>query len=454
MQKKNKPRAKSDLKSPGIFIPALFQTRLWRATVRDVAEHARVTTMTMYRGFKDKDNLVEEASRLVIKRHFDPSQFLMVVFQAPAKKALSALLLAALMRWYTALPAVLFIFSVMSGLSVATYGFPIDDPSAPPNVKYLIQHSDLVCRGHATEVSISGRQNQGSSQPSELRSMLILERCYKGILPEGVVRAVLTLPNSHDIPAPLSTLQKNEHCLFFLVKNGTTPNEYQFISSWNGCLKVSPIVASASANATESLTMLEADLQSGLADTNPSNLRENLRTLAGIGTLRSTDQIRTLAKHSDLDVRGAALLTLLFVHDYSKIQETLDFLASDFHSAQLVLLQNTIFGAFTTITDPVALKALHANVSSHSGRVRSAVVKGLQSIKSPESVPYLIDLLDDPAPIIRYDAVVSLADIEQKGPGWTTNIMAYKQEEVAIIPKWKEWWETVGKNKYGSRSTN
>jgi hypothetical protein len=344
--------------------------------------------------------------------------------------------------------------AVMSGLSIAAYGFPIDDPNAPPDVKYLVQHSDLVCRGHATEVSISGRQNLGPSEPPKLRSMLALERCYKGILPERLISAVFILPTSRDIPAPISALQKNEYCLFFLVKNGTVPNEYQFISSWNGCLRVSPLVANTSVDATEPLKMLEADLQSGLADTNPSNLRENLRILAGIGTLRSTDQIRALGKHSDLQVQGTALLTLLFVHDYSLIQETLDLLALEFHTAPLVLLQNTILWTFTTIKDPIALRALHANTSSHSGRVRSAVVKGLQSIKKPESVPYLIGLLDDPEPDIRYDAVVALADIEHKGQGWATNIVAYKQEEGAIIPRWKEWWETEGKNKYGSRSTN
>src|SRR5437016_1757339 len=104
MQKKNKPRTKSDLKVLESSILLFSRHGFGGATVRDVAEHARVTTMTMYRGFKDKDDLVEEAVRLVIKRHFDPSQFLMVVFQDPAKQALDALLLAALMRWYAALP--------------------------------------------------------------------------------------------------------------------------------------------------------------------------------------------------------------------------------------------------------------------------------------------------------------------------------------------------------------
>lgn len=284
--------------------------------------------------------------------------------------------------------------------------------------------------------------------------MLTLERCYKGILPERPVSAIYTLPNRRDVPAPIAGLQQNEYCLFFLVKNGTAPNEYQFISASNGCFRVSPIVVSTEVRGTEPVRTLEADLQAGLADTDPSNLRENLRMLAGIGTLQSTEQIRTLGKNSNLEVRGAAFLTLLFVHDYSEIQPTLDFLALDVHNSQLVLLQNTVLGTFNTIKDAAALKALQANASSHSGRVRSAVVKGLQSIKSPESVPYLIGLLDDPEPSIRYDAVVALADIEQKGPGWTTNIVAYKHEEGAIIPKWKEWWETEGKNKYGSRSAN
>jgi HEAT repeat protein len=197
--------------------------------------------------------------------------------------------------------------------------------------------------------------------------------------------------------------------------------------------------------------MLEADLQAELADSNPSSLREKLRVLAGIGTLKSTDQIKAITKHADLQVLGTALLTLLFVHDDCQLQETLDFLGLDSHSAQIALLQNTMLQTFTSIKDPIALKPLLANVSSHSGRVRRAVVKALESMKSPESVPYLIGLLDDPEPSIRYDAVVSLADIEQKGPGWTTSIVAYKQEEGAIIPRWKEWWETEGRNKYGGR---
>ncbi len=270
---------------------------------------------------------------------------------------------------------VVFAIAVMGELSLSAYGFPIDDPNAPPNVKYLIEHSDLVCRGHATEVFLSRQQTQGLSQPPELRSVLALERCYKGLLPESAIRAVFTFPGRSDVPAPISALQKNEHCLFFLVKYGTIPNEYEFISSWSGYMRVSAIVASARVDATEPLRMLEADLQAGLADSNPSSLRENLRVLAGIGTLRSTDQIRETTKHTDLQVRGTALLTLLFVHDYSQIQETLDFLALDFHSSQQAVLQNTMLQTFTTIMNPIALKTLHANVSSHSGRVRSAVVK-------------------------------------------------------------------------------
>lgn len=71
-------------------------------TLRDVAKHARVTPMTLYRGFKTMDDLVHEAILLVIERYFDESQLLKVLYEDSAKQELRVLL--ALLRWYAALP--------------------------------------------------------------------------------------------------------------------------------------------------------------------------------------------------------------------------------------------------------------------------------------------------------------------------------------------------------------
>lgn len=72
--------------------------------VHDIAKHTRVTPMTLYRGFKTKDNLIHEVLLLVIQRHFDPAQLLSMLFTDSASNKLPELLLPVLLRWYSSIP--------------------------------------------------------------------------------------------------------------------------------------------------------------------------------------------------------------------------------------------------------------------------------------------------------------------------------------------------------------
>ncbi len=60
--------------------------------------------MTLYRGFKTKDNLIREVLLLVIQRHFDPALLLSMLFTDSASNNLRDLLLPALLRWYSSIP--------------------------------------------------------------------------------------------------------------------------------------------------------------------------------------------------------------------------------------------------------------------------------------------------------------------------------------------------------------
>ena len=60
--------------------------------------------MTLYRGFKNKHHLIRETLELVIKLHFDPSQFLMILYEHPSTTEFGDLVLPALLRWYASLP--------------------------------------------------------------------------------------------------------------------------------------------------------------------------------------------------------------------------------------------------------------------------------------------------------------------------------------------------------------
>src|SRR5205809_3851907 len=72
--------------------------------MREVDRHAHVTPMTLYRGFQNKHDLIQETFEMVIQRHFDPSQFLMILYEHSARKELGDVLLTALLRWYASLP--------------------------------------------------------------------------------------------------------------------------------------------------------------------------------------------------------------------------------------------------------------------------------------------------------------------------------------------------------------
>jgi len=102
--KKTKPKTKAERRILESALLLFSRHGFGGTALRDVARHAHVTPVTLYRGFKNKHDLIRETLELVIKRHFDPSQFLMIVYEHSARKELGDLLLPALLRWYASLP--------------------------------------------------------------------------------------------------------------------------------------------------------------------------------------------------------------------------------------------------------------------------------------------------------------------------------------------------------------
>jgi AcrR family transcriptional regulator len=73
-------------------------------TIRDVAQKADVTPMTIYRLFKSKDKLFEMTLKTVTKRSLDQSQFLLTVFHKKEKQDFQALVTTLVRRWYDSVP--------------------------------------------------------------------------------------------------------------------------------------------------------------------------------------------------------------------------------------------------------------------------------------------------------------------------------------------------------------
>jgi HEAT repeat protein len=219
---------------------------------------------------------------------------------------------------------------------------------------------------------------------------------------------------------------------------------FTFVSSTDGKLTISALVTSSH---DALVPEIEADLKAGLSDPLPSRVVSNLQLLAGLQKLASTDQIKSKTTSDDPVVQGTALLALLKVGDYSKLPETISFLGSPLSESDQTLLQYPMRNEFERISDLKMLPVLHSNLVSPAPFVRGAVLKAIKKIHDPKSVPYVIKLLDDPDPEIRYDTVITLALIEQRGE-WGPASYVYEKEEKKYIQEWKNWWETEGQNRY------
>jgi len=336
------------------------------------------------------------------------------------------------------------IFLSLIALNPMALAGPIPWPPGRINTQSILAQADLLCRGTVAELSgadVSFR----NAKP--VTALLNLERCYKGSLPTGQVRVTFAPPANPEVYAPSFFLRKGEYALFSL--NGSAP-EFSFASSIYGKIKISSLVKKD--NADIGKAALEADLKAGLSDPDSSLVIANLELLMGMGEVHSTAEIKSIATSSDLEVRGTALLALMRLGDYSMLQDAVSFLSLDLSDSQQNLLQNPVRYEFERIKDPTILLVLHHNLNSPVFFVRSAMVKGMKSVQSPDSVAYLIRTLDDKEPEIRFDSVIALAFIEKKtGEEWATTVGPdYQKKEPAIIQRWKNWWNDEGRYKYST----
>lgn len=73
-------------------------------TIRDLAHKAKTTEGTIYRVFKNRDNVFDEALKTVISRWFDPAQLVLMIFENQKKLDFGALIMAVIRRWYAGMP--------------------------------------------------------------------------------------------------------------------------------------------------------------------------------------------------------------------------------------------------------------------------------------------------------------------------------------------------------------
>lgn len=315
----------------------------------------------------------------------------------------------------------------------------------------LFSEADLACSGYVVDVSEVGSANQPTiSSDSVVKDATVtIRRCYKPPANPGSVRVRFSEPADRlksFVVSSSASLQHGEYALLFLKREGDV---YVLSDKFFGKLPMAPELAPRAG--TSGLDLLERDLVKGLEDDRMQFVEKNLQLLGALGTVRSTAtaKIQQLADGPDSAISSSALLTLLLVHDYSRLGEALNLMERNGLPAPLTLKQREMGMAFERINDRSVVPLLLRFADSPSALVRGAVVRALRQLDDPRSVPALIRRLDDPAFFVRYDAVFTLAAIEgRQNALWSPGLPEYKEHESTYLAKWRNWWLTEGQQQF------
>lgn len=304
----------------------------------------------------------------------------------------------------------------------------------------MIKQSDLVCRGTVRSSEILHRQVQNTSEQTFEAH---IDFCYAGTSPDAFIAVSQPRVLAPNLAAKV---QNGDSLLLFLKRSGGI---ISCLNAHDAVFRISPHVQNTKQpQPGDILKVLETDLEAGLSDSDPELVISSLQLLAGLRDLQQPELIDKLTESMNTQVRGTALLALMKLGRYSKLQESIDYLNLNLSGWENSLIQRPMRTEFEQINGASGvLSILEHNVNAKTFLARSSVAKAMRQMKRPESVPYLIILLDDPNQEIRYDAVIALAMIEHKSQ-WGPAIYIYQRNEGKFIQSWKQWWEAEGKGRY------
>jgi hypothetical protein len=300
------------------------------------------------------------------------------------------------------------------------------------DIKPLFASSDTVCVGKVLSVS------------SGVATVLV-ERYYKSTDTGSSIKVRYSKPEA-SAGTNSVTLAPGEHVLLFLRRAN---QEFEFADPWFSKLPMSSYLAKEGRR--PGLAQLELDLEAGLNDPQRQSIRNNLEILGGMEKLERTTKIRELAASPELEIRAAALLALQRVGDYSHIQQSLELMSLPIGGGTLSEALRLLPITFESVNDRRVLPILFRFADSPYWAVRTSVMKALRNLHDPRSVPMIVRRLEDSDFFIRYDAVFTLAAIEEKqDANWLPALGEYKKYESRYLNQWKQWWATEGSAKYNS----
>jgi HEAT repeat protein len=193
------------------------------------------------------------------------------------------------------------------------------------------------------------------------------------------------------------------------------------------------------------LGALKADFVAGLNDPDEDVRLTQVELIGDSGRRTDVEALLRLLPSADALSRATILHALLQLGDYSALMSMREFLEVRSNVPRIERLRFLCLSQINAISDAQAADALMSLAQSPADDVRESAIHALRTIRSATSMPAFIRALDDRVQLVRYDAVLGLAEVEHT---WALapSVDAFKADERKHINAWKSWWQTSGQS--------
>lgn len=306
-------------------------------------------------------------------------------------------------------------------------------------VKPIFDKADLVCNGRIESiVRGSGGGSEGVVGSKDFYKVKVeVQDIYKK---EPGLTGQIEIEYPHDPAVTDSGLRVGQTVLLFLIDNGS--GAYELADRFLGLTMLDslPIVSDE-----DGLGKLQSSLAGILENPDHDDQITALRLLQGFeslddSTLATADK---LASSNDPEVAFTALAVLLNTKTPQSVRKLKDFVGEYTGKVEPIALVS-VGTELSNISNLKALPDLEALTNCRFVSIRYGAMAALRNIGSRESVPMLIQHLDDSNSNIQYSAVITLAEILDKRGDYGPNMEMFDKDPEKYIALWKQWWTDEG----------
>jgi hypothetical protein len=315
-------------------------------------------------------------------------------------------------------------------------GFCTALPMRPIDLASLTERANVIIVGQILSVSGEGQTTidlNGQPTSAATGSCLIsVDHVFKGDLAMASVKVKFLKPN---LPLNIPEITQGRFGIFFVSR---TDDEFAFTEMAVPYLPAVNSIRSYAGSVLDQVTMAlgQVLIATGVEDAERNRALDALRRLH---TDLAADELREALKSASGEFRLEVARSLVARNDISGLPMVEQTLLKPGQLPEATLLN--VAGSLSGLKDPRAVPTLARIVQAGPLQARRPASYALRRTDSPSALRPLSQLLNDPDPEVRYNAVAGMGEITHQDE-WTPAKPEFYKNEVRYLSYWRRWAES------------